>query len=257
MNYWENAGSLKARATTHTIEMAQKHRAAIEKCIESAQVHEAGAFLPTPRDSSKQTVVSFVSTDSVAMIEAANNVCKGRVCVLDFADYMHPGGKFMEGSSAQEESLCHSSFLYNVLKSERVKSMFYYKHKGLSNKCLYGDELLYIPGVLFLDAVECDVIVCAAPNKRAAMRYNGVPAGVVDKAMAERCRAVLQGAAFHGVDSLILGAFGCGVFGNDPMIVAETFRGLIDGPFNGCFGSIIFAVPGSDANADIFRKVFR
>lgn len=255
MTYWDNVAELKAKASSHTIKMAQLRSREIQKSIDEAVVYPADRYLDAG-GKLENTTISFVGLDSVAMLEAAKRVYKGRFCILDFADYMHPGGKFLEGSSAQEESLCHQSFLYNVLKSDSVREKFYNAHKGRSNKCLYSDELLYVPDVIFLGEHVSDVIVCAAPNKNAAMRYNGVSSCEVDHAMAGRCSAVLRAANYRGVDILILGAFGCGVFGNDPKLVARTFRGLLDGPFKSCFKAVIFAVPGVGRNVDAFRDLF-
>ena len=42
---------------------------------------------------------------------------KESICALNFASYKNPGGKFMDGSSAQEECLCHESILYEVLSA--------------------------------------------------------------------------------------------------------------------------------------------
>lgn len=254
MNYWSDRVRLKSLAVAHTATMAQKFRSEIQCCIESTEDFADDAVLPCLCDKSDNMNVTFESTGSVETLESVYSFHGGRVCVLDFADYMHPGGKFLEGSGAQEERLCHSSFLYNVLKSDHVKQMFYDKHKGLSRKCLYSNHLLYIPQVLFDESVPCDVIVCAAPNKGAAIRYHQLSASDVNLYMRDRCNAVLQAAAYKRVDHLILGAFGCGVFGNDPQVVSGEFKSLLCGRYRGSFKTVVFAVP-DERNGQYFRAV--
>lgn len=59
--------------------------------------------------------------------------------------------------------------------------------------------------------------------------------------------------ADQGVDTLILGAFGCGVFGQDPQQVAE----LMDEIFGvASIENIVYAVPGHDKTAMVFEKHF-
>jgi uncharacterized protein (TIGR02452 family) len=53
---------------------------------------------------------------------------------------------------------------------------------------------------------------------------------------------VLAVAAMHGHDTLVLGAWGCGAFGNDPEMVAELFREALAGDLRGQFGTATFAV---------------
>lgn len=255
MNYWANKDSLKSRAINHTTEVAQTHREDIRRSVESTIEYADGCVLPAPCDKSEDMQIIFEATDSVSAIKMYSNLYGGRICVLNFADYMHPGGKFLEGSSAQEESLCHASVLFNILKSERIRGMFYDAHRGKANRCCYSDHLLYVPEVWFEGDIMCDVIVCAAPNKGAAMNYHSVNALTADMYMQERCNAVLQAAAYHRVDTLILGAFGCGVFRNDPRVVSERFKALLDGRYQGSFKRVIFAVPGDGSNSECFKKI--
>lgn len=257
MNYWVDSAALKAKAMSHTAEMAQKYRQEIANSVKGVVDYPDSCILPAPSGMHPDMKVYFEKCDSVSMLEVLHRLGGGKMCVLDFADYMHPGGKFMQGSSAQEESLCHASFLYNVLKSEHVRELFYDKHKGHSNYCLYSNHTLYIPDVVFSvqEDIKCDVIICAAPNKNAIIRYHSYKLGEADRAMRERCNAVLQAAAMRRVDTLILGAFGCGVFGNDPGLVALEFKSLLAGRYAGSFKTVVFAVP-DDMNGRYFDEVF-
>ena len=116
---------------------------------------------------------------------------------------------FQEGSRAQEEGLCHSPY--------------YEWNKAHKNKALYLNRTLYSPDILFSDGWRncfCDVITCAAPNKSAAQKYRRVSDVENLEALKSRIRFVLSIAKHQDVDTFILGAFGCGVFGQQAQEVA-------------------------------------
>ena len=202
------------------------------------------------------------NTDAVSAVYDFNDYTKYE-CVLNFASFLNPGGKFIEGSSAQEESLCMESTLYNVL----TRFDEYYKARiGRSNNCLYENEAIYTPDIIFdRDGIniKCDVLTCAAVNKSASKRFHGTSDEVIDSMMASRLEFVLLVAASMGVKTLILGAFGCGVFGNDPKDVAKQFYYLlrdVDGPrYDRLFDTVVFAIPTmkeGDKTFEIFRDIF-
>jgi uncharacterized protein (TIGR02452 family) len=60
--------------------------------------------------------------------------------------------------------------------------------------------------------------------------------------METRVAKVLAIAAIHGHEALVLGAWGCGVFGNDGGEIAELFRAALTGRFANTFSRTIFAV---------------
>ena len=63
-----------------------------------------------------------------------------------------------------------------------------------------------------------------------------------------RIEFIISTVSCFGIDTLILGAYGCGVFGNDPSLIASLFiDSLIQ--HNACFRKIIFAIPTSEASA--------
>ena len=113
-----------------------------------------------------------------------------------------------------------------------------------------------------------DVITCAAPNMNEVPTtiYNPdngeVRAGITDdellKLHERRGRKILSVAAANGAEVLILGAFGCGAFSNDPQIVAQAYRNILPEYLN-YFRLIEFAVycrPGDDSNCQAFREKF-
>ena len=141
------------------------------------------------------------------------------------------------------------------------KQDFYEWNKKHKNKALYLDRGLYSPNIRFergnLFSCSCDVITCAAPNKSAAQKYQNVSDEENTKVLRSRIRFVLDIAKYNDVDTLILGAYGCGVFGQNPKEVAETFRECLNTSHKNCFSKVIFAIPkGRDNNLQAFEKVF-
>jgi uncharacterized protein (TIGR02452 family) len=123
------------------------------------------------------------------------------------------------------------------------------------NNYLYTNAALYSKDILFMRngvTKSVDVITCAAPNWSRAKKLG---ASYTDNChtLRDRIEFVLQIAANNEVDTLILGAWGCGVFGQDAKVVAEYFQNTIENyPF---FKNIIFAVP-KGYNLDAFKNVF-
>ena len=101
--------------------------------------------------------------------------------------------------------------------------------------------------------VLCDVLTCACPNHRSVGRGHATDAEN-DEALKKRIRFVLNVLATEGKDYIILGAYGCGVFEQNPASVASIFKELVNNEFNGTFKLAVFAIP--DENSDNF-KAFR
>ena len=153
-----------------------------------------------------------------------------KVCILNFASSKNPGGGFMTGANAQEENLCYHSNLYYCL--EKHKSFYEFNRNNL-NRGLYSEGIIFTKDVLFFKKnfkntapKFADVISCAAPNKGAALR-NGVKSTEIDRVMTERLEKILKVAIDNEVETLVLGAFGCGVFKNDLNYVAMEIKKLL------------------------------
>jgi len=173
-----------------------------------------------------------------------------RIGVLNFASATNPGGGVLWGSSAQEESLCRCSTLYPALDRPELHEKFYNFHRQREN-CLYTDSCIYTPVVKIIksdtdnperlppeDFVDVDVITCAAPN----LRHTGpISADELEELHLSRGRRILNVAAENGIECLVLGAFGCGAFRNDPRVVANAYAKLMD-EFRGAFDLVEFAV---------------
>ena len=178
------------------------------------------------RDTCKTYILACGSGD----VPFENEFKNSKVCILNFASSKHAGGGFMTGAHAQEENLCYHSNLYDCLSKH--ESFYEYNRKNL-NKGLYVEGIIFTNNVLFfkqrfsnVNPKLVDVITCAAPNKGAALR-NGVKSAEVDKVMTARLEKILKVAIENNVETLVLGAFGCGVFKNDIEYVANEIKKLL------------------------------
>jgi uncharacterized protein (TIGR02452 family) len=179
-----------------------------------------------------------------------------RVVALNFASAKHPGGGFLGGAIAQEESLCRSSGLYACLNGNAM-----YAFHAKAGGGFYTNYAIYSPDVpvFFTDAgnplprpYQCSFITSPAVNAGVFVQQNGGSVEAVRREMEARIDKVLAVAARHGHDTLILGAWGCGVFRNDPAMIAGLFRAAFDGRCRNIFRRVAFAVYDTSANAEIF-----
>lgn len=241
--------SAKRKARKQTEYMEKRYKSMIDHCVAATKTYSPDAdFKIDYRCCTTKPNIKLVQTDSVSAVFHAIEQNSGRTAVLNFASYKMPGGKFIEGSKAQEECLCHESFLYNVLS--RFDDSYYAWNRDHLDSALYLNRALYSPAVLFerkskdgiVSGCTCDVITCAAPNYWAAKRYQKVSVEENSKALESRIKFILDIARDNSVDTLILGAFGSGVFGQDASEVAFLFSKYLRMPEYWCFSNVIFAV---------------
>ena len=172
-----------------------------------------------------------------------------RVGVLNFASARNPGGGFLGGSQAQEESLARSTGLYASLKD----CSDYYDYHRQHRSGIYTDRIIYSPGCpVFRDddgkLLEApyfvDVITSPAPNAGAIQKNTPHEFELIEPCFVKRIDKVLALALKNGCDALVLGAWGCGVFRNDPTMVARNFAHYLigEGKYAGCFSRIRFSV---------------
>ena len=247
-NPWTEKETRKHKAIAHTQLMDRLYSSQIDVCAVNTEIY-SNLLTVKYRGCNPDMKISLLDADTVS---AARNNAEGKTAVLNFASYKIPGGMFIEGSIAQEEALCHESFLYNVLGQ---KTDYYAWNNQHKNKALYTNRALYSPKIIFTkeDGAEdfkCDVITCAAPNYTTAKKYLHVSEKENKDVLVSRCKYVLDIAEDNGVDTLILGAWGSGVFGQDAGIVASIFSNLLNAGTYG-FSNVIFAVPkGKNGNYD-------
>jgi len=180
----------------------------------------------------------------------------GDVAALVFASARSPGGGFLNGAEAQEESIARSSALYPCLRAADEFYVYHRSHRELT----YTDRVIYSPGVpvfrddraaLLTQPYPVTFLTSAAPNLQAIHSNQPELVAEVPAVLRRRAARVLAVAAAHGHRRLVLGAWGCGVFGNDPATVAEAFaEALLRYPMD----HVVFAVLGP--NRDEFTAAF-
>ncbi|MGN0587715.1 MAG: TIGR02452 family protein [Oscillospiraceae bacterium] len=230
-------------------------------------------------DTERSTEINVTTERTLAAAKRLSEKYSGkRIAVLNFASATNPGGGVTTGSSAQEESLCRCSTLYPCLKTNELYGQFYSMHQKLCDT-RYTDACIYTPKIIsiksdtaFPQAVpesewfSVDVITCAAPNLR-EKPYNSMNPGqgkAVKVSPAEllaihkkRGAHILDIAAANSADIVVMGAFGCGAFQNDPNIVARAYNEILS-YYENVFDEIVFAVycsPKDTGNYDTFKRI--
>ncbi|MCX4539971.1 TIGR02452 family protein [Streptomyces sp. NBC_01565] len=182
--------------------------------------------------------------------------------VLNFASARNPGGGYVRGAKAQEEALCRASALYETL----LEAPEYYEVHRAGRSTFYTDRVIHSPGVpVFRDdrgelletPFRVGFLTSPAPNAGTIRRQEPERVDEIPAALARRAERVLEVAALHGYGRLVLGAWGCGVFRNDPTEVAQAFRGLLAGRFAGVFETVVFGILDRGAETrEAFERVF-
>lgn len=213
--------------------------------------------------------------------DAAQGYKGQKVCVHNFASASNPGGGVVNGASAQEECLCRCSTLYPCLATDEMWKRFYEPHRRAHDP-IHNDDIIFTPDITVFktdtgnpvlmdeeDWYKVDVVTCAAPNLR-AMPSNSYNSGDGNKAVKvsdkelqaiheKRLRRILDVALMNGDEVVILGAFGCGAFMNDPYVVAKASKNVI-AEYRNAFKVIEFAVycgPRDDKNFRVFEATMK
>lgn len=180
-----------------------------------------------------------------------------RPLALNFANGIHPGGGFRSGARAQEEVLCRSSALFLTLEGDPM----YAEHRKRPRPDS-TDWAIHSPGVPVFredggaeleEPWLLDLVTAAAPYAP------GVGQPEAGDLLQRRIHRVLAIACAYGHAALVLGAWGCGAFGNDPHRTARDFREALEGPFAGAFADIVFAIADWSPERKFlgpFREVF-
>ncbi len=238
----------RERAAAHVKEMEDLFGERIKLSVENSVIYGGSGKTPqkgdAPNTQAETLVLNVDSTEAVLQYPKA--------ALLNFASYRHAGGGFIAGAWAQEEAICHDSTLYNVLC--RFENFYAENEKSL-NRSLYTDRAIFSPGIIFRRGgkqAECGVITCAAPNFGAA-RGRGVSEKENGAALRQRVDFVISIAEEQGCETIILGAWGCGVFGQDPAVMAKLFKERLAAT---TIKLAVFAVPGRNNNFTGFKNAF-
>lgn len=184
------------------------------------------------------------------------NADKMQVAILNFADAIKYGGWVEYGAQTQEENICRCTNIYPILGSELSDKNYYkpnlatlnvrpvddYSHYGREDE-VYTDRIIYAQDVVVfkddttyenVEPRKLDVITCPAPSARMG----------VFKAFdtfTQRAEQILLSAIDNEAECIVLGAWGCGAFGQIPEVVARAFAEALN-RYGGYFKSIIFAI---------------
>ena len=233
---------------------------------------------PEPSEGNCQITVSARRTLEAAY-GLAGEYPNSRIGALNFASATNPGGGVIRGSNAQEECICRCTTLYPCLNVDKLRKGYYNVHRQ-RHSALYTNACIYTPDIVCIKSdtawpellpkeqwLTLDMISCAAPNLRARSFSNmnllaGDAVDITDEALeellTERVKGIFQVATCHGIDVLVLGAFGCGAFWNPPEVAAKAFVAALE-EYHAYFQAVEFAVycsPKDMHNYNVFREVF-
>lgn len=192
------------------------------------------------------------------------------VLVLNFANPVNPGGGVRRGAKAQEEDLCRRSTLLLSLEGKEARA--YYKYNKALKTYMGSDAIILHPNVEVFKDVNgacleesqiVSVLTCAAPMVSCGLE--GMDQKAYEALLYNRIKGMLTVAAEYGYRRIVLGAWGCGAFGNDAELMAKIFHVVIKNfSYNhvaaeSIFSSLYFAVmdnSSSQYNFNAFKKYF-
>ena len=238
--------------TCQMIECSPRLKNMTDISRKNQQLYRSGEDIPLPENPMFPDDISVCANRTFQeAVDLHKKFPDAKIAVLNFASATHPGGGVVNGARAQEESLCRCSNLYQCLNTPELIRDYYQFHRE-RHDCLYTDRLIYTPGIAIIKTdtsqperlpedmwTMVDVITCAAPNLGG---YRGtIGSEDLYHIHLSRGRKILSAAAANGAEVLVLGAFGCGAFGNDPFIVSKAYSELLS-EFSGYFRHVSFAV---------------
>lgn len=195
-----------------------------------------------PRSGCPRSLNTHVQVINETTLQAARRLVQEghRPLALNFANGIQPGGGFLSGSLAQEEVLCRSSALYHTLVDDPMYACHRQRPQPDSS-----DWVIYSPDVPVFradDGRELDQpwLLSFATSAAPYAKTVGQPAA--GDLLQQRIRRLLAVASACGHQTLVLGAWGCGAFGNDPLRTARDFRQALETDFAGCFAQVVFAI---------------
>lgn len=216
--------------------------------------------VPVTPDSDRSSVCAVTGESSLEAARRLVGEGPGEVAVLNFASARNPGGGFLNGAQAQEEALCRSSALYPTL----LTAPGFYEHHRADRDVFYTDRVIHSPGVpvfrddrgrLLDEPFRVGFLTSPAPNAGVIRQRTPEAVDRIPQALARRAERVLETAAACGYRRLVLGAWGCGVFRNDPAGVAGAFHAHLtgEGRFARHFDEVVFAVLDRTADRATLR----
>ena len=192
--------------------------------------------------------------------------------VLNFANAYYPGGGYQKGASAQEENIMRRTNLHFELKGSQI-DMNTRQYKPDFTKTLeanHADKLIHMhwdentPDIVFRGSEENNYQTLEASEFFPFAELRGAALDVKSVSLSDdeiraecrrRIKAQFATLTHNKIRHVVLGAFGCGAFGNDPYMVATVYVEEIK-LVRTSFDVIVFAIILSDDNVDAFQMAF-
>lgn len=238
----------------------------IQATKEGTQLFDSDTLPSAPEAKYDRNADIEITAEST--FEAIQRLAQGyaHVACLNFASAKNPGGGFLNGAQAQEEALARSSTLYHSL----LVQGHYYESNRAHESCLYLDQLIVSPKVQFFrndlgdlleSPVSATVVTAPAPNAGAVHSNEPLLVSEIEPRLNIRAELVVRAMALAQAEALVLGAWGCGVFRNDPHVVANAFALLVGpgGRYAKHFRKVVFAIydpSGQGSNLMAFKQIF-
>ncbi|MDE6917983.1 MAG: TIGR02452 family protein [Lachnospiraceae bacterium] len=207
---------------------------------------QAQTLLETYRESDEAAACT-VHVENLPTVEAIRRLAKEgkeHIGVLNFASAKNPGGGFINGAMAQEESLAASGTLYKTLTAHEE----YYRENRAQSSMMYTDHAIYSPDVVFFrdgwfelveEPFKASVLTLPAVNMGQVL-LKGEDSAEAQRVMRRRMKLALAIFAQQGAKNLVLGAYGCGVFRNDPTLIAAWWNELLEKEGMGQYFDTVF-----------------
>lgn len=218
----------------------------------------------------KMSIYSKIEITDESTFSAASRIKSfgiKEVVVHCFANALSAGGGHKNNKIGQEEFLIRQSSLYSSLITQKKM----YKYNRSHKNPFYSNFMIYSPNVVVIRDDDYNLIypfrvsVISSPAVNNTEILSNHPNGEknrdVYRCMKDRSRKILQLAISMNNKAIVLGAFGCGVLGNDPDIISKIFKELLVDEFYGkFFTKIIFAIKGKqnqrNVNLEAFKNAF-
>lgn len=230
--------------------------------VRGTVLYSPEAIAPRPGEATLSTRIEVTGESTLLAARRLARTADDPVACLNFASATRPGGGYRSGAQAQEESLARSSALVACLES----TPRYYQFHNAQRDARYSDRVIYTPavpvfrddeGTLLDEPYQVAFLTAAAPNLFAV--HDASHLAEIPVILHRRATAVLSVAHRHAHRRLVLGAWGCGAFGNDPAMVARVFADLLgeNGLFSHHFSQVVFAVLDPEGSRlDAFQRAF-
>ena len=216
-----------------------KYKEETERLINDTKVY---SNLSPLADSGKKSDIAILNGGT---LEVSNLLSKYyKVAALNFADGKKPGGWPEYGCLTQEENICRCSNMYEALISDKCNKKYYQVNRNNDRDGLCTDTVIYLPNVtIFKDdrvyrelesPFKYDIITCPAPS---CHLYPNEALFIYDR----RIEQIVLSAIKNNVECLVLGAWGCGAFRQDKILIARSFIAILN-MYSGYFKSIVFAM---------------